>query len=57
MRGVRVAAAVEEAEEVVVVAAVERRPAPDVTPWRSLPQSVCHPWEGQTVLHEKFGTP
>lgn len=54
----RVAAVAAEGEEAVAVAAaVEGRPAPDATPWRSLPQSGCHPWEGQTALHEKFGTP
>lgn len=53
----QVAAVAEEGEEVVVVVAVEWRPAPDATPWRSLPESACHQQEGQAAFHEKFGTP
>lgn len=48
-----VVAAEEEEGEV----AAEGRPAPDATPWWSLPQIGLHPREGQAAFHEKFGTP
>lgn len=47
----------EEGEEEAAAVVAEGRPAPDATPWRSLPQSGCHPREGQAAFHEKFGTP
>lgn len=50
----------EEGEEAVVEVlgeAAEGRPAPDATPWLSLPQCQGRQREGQAVFHERHEIP